>query len=134
MRLELTTRTNLAIGAIRHLAENDHRVARSELAQLLETTPDFLARVMAPLVHSGWVASGTGPGGGYALTESGRTVSVFDVITAVEGVPEEDACVLRSGPCRRDDRCALHDAWTRARTALMTELRQSPVLQNGKVR
>ena len=132
MRLELTTRTNLAIGAIRRMATRNHRVARSELAGELDTTPDFLARVMAPLVHKGWVASGTGPGGGYELTEGGRGVSVFDVITAVEGVPEENACVLRSGPCRRDDQCDLHDAWTRARTALMAELRESPVLQNGK--
>lgn len=133
MRLELTTRTNLAIGAIRHLAARDRRIARAELAEALDTTPDFLARIMSPLVHSEWVASGTGPGGGYELTGLGRTVSVLDVIDAVEGVPEDDACVLRSGPCRRDDRCALHDAWTRARTALMAELRQSPVLQNGKV-
>ena len=128
MRLELTSRTDLALRALRLLAEQDRRVKRSSLAADLGTTPDFLARIMGPLVHRGWVASTTGPTGGYQLVHSAASATVFDLIEAVEGVPEEGRCVLRAGPCDATEQCALHDAWTRARKALTAELRSSFVI------
>ncbi|NND14342.1 MAG: Rrf2 family transcriptional regulator [Acidimicrobiia bacterium] len=127
MRLEFTTRTDLAIRAINILKDAEQRISRKALAQRLDTTPHFLARVMAPLVHNGWVNSGTGPGGGYEIDGSADSLSVYDLVAAVEGVPEEGKCVLRRGGCLPDQTCALHDAWSRARSALMSELRSSNV-------
>lgn len=129
MRLELTSRTDLALRAMRALASEEARLKRVDLAKRLRTTPDFLARIMAQLVRSGWVTSGTGPTGGYQLDSSAQSVSLFELIECVEGVPEEDSCVLRGGPCDVLDRCALHDAWTRARKALTAELRSSFVIE-----
>ncbi|MGD2060906.1 MAG: Rrf2 family transcriptional regulator [Acidimicrobiia bacterium] len=121
MRLELSVRTDLALRALRNLANSEQRVGRPELADALETTPDFLARVMGPLVSQGWVDSRPGRNGGYELTEAGRGVSVLDVIQVEEGVPVE-RCVLRFGPCNPDERCALHDPWMKARDAMLAEL------------
>ena len=128
MRLELTSRTDLALRALRLLAQRGGRIKRADLADDLATTPDFLARVMGPLVHRGWVASVTGPTGGYESLPAATSASVFDVIEAVEGVPEEGRCVLRAGSCDARDQCALHDAWTRARKALTAELQSSFVI------
>jgi Rrf2 family protein len=128
MRLELTSRTDLALRAIRLLARDGGRAKRATLAQQLETSPDFLARILGPLVHRGWLVSGTGPAGGYELADPVRSVSVLQLIAAVEGVPDEDRCVLRAGPCDSANRCALHDAWTRARKALTAELDGSFVI------
>lgn len=128
MRLELTSRTDLALRALRVLAAKAERLKRMELAADLGTTPDFLARVMGPLVHRGWVASITGPTGGYELLPAAGSATVFDVIEAAEGVPEEGRCVLRNGPCDAREQCALHDAWTRARKALTAELQSSFVI------
>lgn len=129
MRLELTSRTDLALRALRALAGEEGRIKRVELAEHLDTTPDFLARIMAQLVRCGWVTSGTGPTGGYQLDSSAQSASLFDLIECVEGVPEEDDCVLRGGPCDALDGCELHDAWTRARKALIAELQSSFVIE-----
>ena len=129
MRLELTSRTDLALRALRTLAGHEGRLKRAELAKRLHTTPDFLARIMAPLVRAGWVTSGTGPAGGYQLDGSARSVSLLELIDCVEGVPGDERCVLRGGPCNAMDRCALHDAWTRARKALTAELQSSFVIE-----
>jgi Rrf2 family protein len=122
MRLELTSRTDLALRAIRLLEQDGGRMKRAALADHLGTSADFLARVMGPLVHQEWILSETGPAGGYELGSSIRSVSVLQLIDCVEGVPEEGRCVLRAGPCETTNRCALHDAWTRARKALTAEL------------
>jgi Rrf2 family protein len=128
MRLELTTRSDLALRAIRLLNEDGGRIKRASLAERLGTSPDFLARIMGPLVHRGWVISEKGPAGGYQLDRSAQTLTVYDLIDCIEGVPSDDQCVLRGGPCDSSDRCALHDPWARARKALNAELQASFVI------
>ena len=118
MRLELSRRSDLAIRALRVLQTAEQRVKRGDLAEVLSTTPDFLARVMTPLVAHRWVHSQPGPSGGYQIA-----------VRAVEGVPDEGECVLRDGPCIPDEACALHHAWSRARDALLDELRESSVIE-----
>lgn len=126
MRLELSRRTDLALRALRHLADTGRRTKRSELAAAVGTTPDFAARVMAPLVAAGWVVSEPGRSGGYQLEADVETISVLELIERVEGVPH-GGCVLRGGACDISGRCALHDPWTRARDALLGELARTPV-------
>lgn len=128
MRLELSKRSDLAIRALRILHARGARVKRTELADLLSTTPDYLARVMTPLVAMGWVVSQTGPTGGYRIGPDAVSATVYDLIEAVEGVPVEGVCVLRDGSCNPLQPCALHEAWSRARKALLDELRGSTIL------
>jgi Rrf2 family protein len=130
MRLELSSKTDLALRALRHLSDLGERAGRDKLALVLRTTPDYLARVMAPLVNHGWVDSRPGRLGGYEIAPKTDRLSVLDVINAVEGVPL-DRCVLRSGPCEPDRFCSLHQPWSRARDALLSELASSPVFGNG---
>lgn len=129
MRLELSSRTDLALRAMRRLDRADGRMARVDLAADLGTTPDFLARVMAPLVRAGWVESQRGKSGGYQLAPSAAVASVLDVIVAQEGVPADGRCVLRSGPCDPEKRCELHEPWTKARDAMLGELGTAPALE-----
>ena len=127
MRLELSTRTDLALRALEELERRDSRVKRPDLAAAVGTTPDFLARVMAPLVRAGWVVSEVGRSGGYQSAADLTGISMLDVIDAVEGTPDDGRCVLRPGPCAGSETCALHDAWSNARKALLAELESTPV-------
>jgi Rrf2 family transcriptional regulator, iron-sulfur cluster assembly transcription factor len=128
MRLELTRRTDLALLAIRFLHAAQRRVKRTELGEAIGTSPDFLAQVMGLLVRAGWVDSGPGRSGGYLLAVDPGSISVLDLIAAVERVPDPSRCVLRAGACDPDARCAVHDAWSGARTALLDELKRTPVV------
>ena len=134
MRLELSRRSDLAIKALHHLSSEDGTVSRVDIAVASGTSPDFAARVMAPLVKVGWVRSEPGRGGGYTLTTDLDRVSVLQVIRVVEGVPSSDACVLRGGPCDPDGRCEIHDAWSAARDALLRKLDTTPVGASGRQR
>lgn len=127
MRLELSTRTDLALRVLEELDRAGIRVKRPDLAAVVGTTPDFLARVIAPLVRAGWVVSEVGRSGGYQSAIGLHDISMLDVIEAVEGTPDDGRCVLRAGPCRSAENCALHDAWSKARRALMAELDTTPV-------
>ena len=65
--------------------------------------------------------------GGYGLAADPRTVSVLDVIEAVEGPIDPEKCVLVGGPCGHPP-CSLHDAWMVARAALEDALRNAPAM------
>jgi len=132
MRLELSRRTDLALRVLWELNRRGDRMKRTELATEVGTTPDFLARIMTPLVRSGWVISEVGRTGGYEVSADLSTLSMLEVIEAVEGAPDDGRCVFRGSPCQTGETCALHDAWSRARGALMEELERTPVWATDK--
>ena len=126
MRLEISRKTHLAIEAIWVLDDQQSRIQGAALASRIGTSSAFLAQVMAPLVRSGWVDSVTGRSGGYALAVDPNSISVLELVEAVEG-PTDDGCALRGGECSSVDRCAIHDAWVKAREALVAELSTRPI-------
>jgi Rrf2 family protein len=78
--------------------------------------------VVGPLVKRGWVRSDPGPRGGYLAVVPLDSVSVLDVIEAVDGPTDSGQCVVADGPCGHGPHCALHAAWARARDELVSHL------------
>ena len=122
MRLEITRRADLATRALLVLTSTSARLKAGELAERLDASPGFLAQAMTPLVNRGWVRSEPGPSGGYQVGADPATMSVLDVIEAVEGPTDSARCVLEDRACGGGGPCALHVPWTRARTLLLSEL------------
>lgn len=127
MRLEITRRTDLATRALLHLVEHGERTKSSALAEAVGTTPGFLSQAMTPLVTAGLVRSDPGPSGGYTALADPATVSVLDVVEAVEGPTDTSRCVLEDRHCAGGAICALHRPWSAARTQLLEELGSTPL-------
>jgi Rrf2 family protein len=130
MNITFTRRTDLAIAALIALAEAGGRLNGSELAEDIGTTPSFLPQVMSALVHSGWVSSERGPGGGYLLTDSAYQARLLEVIEASEGPTDNGRCVLRATPCPGPETCPFHEIWTEARRVLMEGFDETLVLNH----
>jgi Rrf2 family protein len=95
-----------------HLA-NANPVGRSSLSALAdaaEVSPAFLSKVLQRLVHSGLVASHRGKKGGFELLDRGRSATLFEILQALDGLPELNIC-LQPGGCNRSDTCAAHFVW-----------------------
>ena len=129
MRLELTKKTDLAFQALASIAAHgDQRTNGSDLAASLNITTHYLPHVMAPLTRSGWVASTSGPHGGYSIAGDLHDITLLDLVEAVEGPIDNNRC-LHLGPRHHENEvtCALHHPWTRARQALITALDETNV-------
>ena len=124
MRLELTRRGDYAVRAM--LALSDPSVepwlSAVRISGAMSIPERFLPRVLRDLARAGLVEARTGRTGGYRLARPAGTITLFDVIAAVE--PEDDArrCILRGIPCSPDGRCAVHDTFDQARTAMQGRL------------
>jgi Rrf2 family transcriptional regulator, iron-sulfur cluster assembly transcription factor len=122
MRLEITRRADLATRALVALADDGHRMKAARLAEVLGTTAGFVPQILHPLVARGWVASEPGPTGGYTRVAPLESISVLEVIEAVDGPTVTGRCVLEDRPCTEIGPCALHHPWSRARAHLLDEL------------
>jgi Rrf2 family transcriptional regulator, iron-sulfur cluster assembly transcription factor len=125
MRLELGRRADYAIRAAVDLAQHHddgvRRKARA-IAQEMAIPVSYIPQILAELVRADLAVSVAGRSGGYALARAPADISLLDVVHAAEGDVLSTACVLRGGPCRWNDMCAVHVPWAEAQHALLGSL------------
>ncbi len=127
MKLELKPRTDLTLRTLAALTDGK-RWRAAQLAEHVGTTAAYIAHIVGPLTKAGWLHSAPGPTGGHRLIADLDTVSLLDVIEAVEGPTDDGRCVMANRPCPAPEPCAIHDTWLRARTALTDELASTSLM------
>jgi Rrf2 family iron-sulfur cluster assembly transcriptional regulator len=124
MRLELTRLGDYGIRAMVALAGRPTTdwLSVPKMSAEMAIPERVLPKVMADLVRAGLVEGRIGRTGGYRLARPAPTITLLDVIKALEPEHDVPACVLRGGPCGLDGRCAVHDAFSGARKAMLERL------------
>ncbi len=91
--MRLSTRGRFAVTAMIDLAlrDKDQPVPLSDLALRHGISLSYLEQVFSKLRQHGLVESTRGPGGGYTLGLRGDTITVADIIGAIEEVGESSA-------------------------------------------
>jgi Rrf2 family transcriptional regulator, iron-sulfur cluster assembly transcription factor len=132
VQLELGRRADYGIRATidlaRHHPSGSRRKAR-EIAAAMDIPPTYIAQVLAELVRAELVTSTAGRAGGYVLARPPQEVTLLAVIVALEERPTASVCVLRGGPCRWDDICAVHLPWFEAQRAMTERLDQATLAE-----
>ncbi|MGI9643873.1 MAG: RrF2 family transcriptional regulator [Ilumatobacteraceae bacterium] len=110
--------------ALRTLAalSNHGRLRAVDIAELVDSTPAYIAHVMVDLSAPGWIDSAPRRTGGHRLAVDLSTITMLELIEAIEGPTDDGRCVMADGPCPAAETCALHDAWIPARDALVARL------------
>jgi Rrf2 family protein len=83
--MRITAKADYAVRAALELAASDGAVKGDALASAQQIPLKFLENILIDLRHAGIVRSQRGPEGGYWLARPAASVSVADVIRAVEG-------------------------------------------------
>jgi Rrf2 family protein len=124
MRIDLTRRADYAVRAMLDLARQTGTERRSvrEIAAAMDIPVRFLPQVMGDLVRAGLVDAQTGRSGGYRLRRPATSISVLDVVEAIEGDSRRQTCVLRGGPCGLDGTCDVHAVFAAAQDGLLAPL------------
>ena len=92
-----------------------------KLAQAIDVSDSFLAKIMQSLTRGGLVASRRGPEGGYELSLTGREATILKIMEVVDGPLQINDCVGPGHHCAREENCAAHSVWTETQ-AVMTRL------------
>ena len=112
--MRLGTKGRYAVMAMTDLARHgrERAVTLAEIAARQEISQAYLEQLFAALRRCGLVASVRGPGGGYRLGRGPETISVGDVVRAVDEPLAATRCEGASTGCLGGgERCATHDLW-----------------------
>lgn len=108
--MRLTRETEHAIRALSVLARRPaDTVPVHELAASEQLPPRFLAKTFQRLARCGILRSARGAGKGYTLSAAPETITLIQIVEAVQGTDYLDQCVFWSGRCGSATPCLLHE-------------------------
>jgi Rrf2 family transcriptional regulator, iron-sulfur cluster assembly transcription factor len=111
--MRLTTKGRFAVTAMIDVAMHGTKgpVTLAGVSERQKISLSYLEQLFGKLRRHGLVASVRGPGGGYRLARNAETVSVADVILAVDEPIDATQCGGLEN-CLDDKRCMTHELWT----------------------
>lgn len=137
--LRLSKKADYALMAMKHLAQKGGAPTTSarEIAEQYDIPIELLAKVLQRLVRTGLLASTQGTRGGYVLSRPSSSISVADVIEAIDGPFTVTACSSEKNDCEQFAKCSIRDPlWQireRIAAALGTVTLAEMALENGAV-
>jgi Rrf2 family transcriptional regulator, iron-sulfur cluster assembly transcription factor len=129
--MQLTLTGEYAVRAMIHLAS----VPPGELAQISDISArwdipeNFLRKIIPSLTKSGMIASRRGNGGGVSLAKPAESITLLDVIEAVEGPMYLNKCLIGPEFCNRTAWCVVHCVWSEAQETLKGILRSKSIAE-----
>ena len=111
--MRLTTKGRFAVTAMIDLAlrSGDGPVTLAGISERQKISLSYLEQLFGKLRRHNLVDSVRGPGGGYCLARPGTTITVADIVRAVDEQLDATQCGGREN-CRDEERCMTHDLWT----------------------
>ena len=122
--MRLTTKGRFAVTAMIDVAMHGERapVTLSAVSDRQKISLSYLEQLFGKLRRHGLVESVRGPGGGYNLARGPETISVADVILAVDEPIDATQCGGLEN-CLDDHRCMTHELWSGLNAHIFAYLR-----------
>ncbi len=110
--MRLTTRGRYAVTAMLDLALQppDQTITLAEIAARQTISVAYLEQLFSKLKRHKLVASVRGANGGYHLARSAETITVLEIIEAVNETVNATRCD-HQGNCQNGAMCLTHDLW-----------------------
>ena len=84
--MQIHTSTDYAIRMVLYLAKVSKTVSSSKLSSVIGVSPRYILQIGAKLRDAGLLTATYGPVGGFVLTKPPQQISLFDIITVMEGL------------------------------------------------
>lgn len=110
--MRLTTKGRFAVTAMLDIALNEtgRPVTLTTISERQDISLSYLEQLFSRLRRSGLVKSVRGPGGGYRMALDPKSISVSDIIRAVDEQIDATQCGGNEN-CLDDHRCMTHELW-----------------------
>jgi Rrf2 family protein len=122
--LRLSKKADYALIAMKHLAMHRDTASTSarEIAEHYDIPIELMAKVLQRLVRMGLLTSHQGTRGGYTLSRPSTTITVADVIQAIDGPFTVTSCSTDDNTCEQFGKCSIRDPLWRIRERILSAL------------
>jgi len=110
--MRLTTKGRFAVTAMVDLAMRQTRgpVTLAAISERQHISLSYLEQLFGKLRRRNLVSSVRGPGGGYRLAQPMHSLTVAEIVVAVDEPLDATQCGGKEN-CKDDKRCMTHDLW-----------------------
>ena len=91
--------------------ENRQYIPIREISDKLDISFHFLTKILQILTQNHLLISFRGPNGGVALARSPESISLMEIIQAIDGPDLFEKCILGLDNCGNEQSCPLHQQW-----------------------
>ena len=98
------------------------RVGRSAIAEVTDVPEAYLAKILQHLVRARLIRSRPGVHGGFELSRAPASLSMLEVIEAVDGPAAMTLCLIDENACARSRWCNVKHVLLEAQTAMLRVL------------
>ena len=125
MSLQITNQADYALRAMLYLARLGFgkKAPSNVIAEEMSMSRIFLSRINTQLVNARLITTWRGARGGIALTRPASEITVYDVLTAVDGPIRLVGCLEDANCCPFSETCPLHKFWIRTEEVLINQLK-----------
>jgi len=118
--MKLSTKTRYGTRAIIDIAQNSEngRTMLKDIAARQSLSPKYLDHILSAMRRAGLIRNIRGKGGGYILSKTPASITVKDILEAVDGTFEPVECLSNTDLCDNVPSCAARDVWLRMKEAV----------------
>lgn len=84
-------------------SEDDKRIGIKKISEDLGLSSPFLGKILQNLVKQKLLVSTKGPNGGFSLSRNASEISLWDIVTKVDGEEFFTNCLISLEPCITHD-------------------------------
>ncbi len=103
-------------------SEKENRIGIKKIAKDLDLSSPFLSKILQNLVRQNLLLSTKGPNGGFALAQDSTEITLWDIVTKVDGEEFFTNCLISLEPCKTHDPskplCPVHAQYDKLRTEI----------------
>ena len=127
MSLQITNQADYAIRAMLYLERlgPGKKAPSNVIAEEMNMSRIFLSRINTQLVNAGLISTWRGARGGIALNRLPSEISVYDILTAIDGPIRLVGCLHDLDYCKFSKTCPVHRFWIRTERVLAEQLRST---------
>ena len=105
-------------------SEKDSRIGIKKISEDLQLSSPFLGKILQNLVKQKLLVSTKGPNGGFSLGKNPESITLWDIVTKVDGEEFFTNCLITLEPCKTHDPtkpfCPVHSQYDKLRKDICT--------------
>jgi Rrf2 family protein len=127
--LEVTRQADYALRAVTEIARlpEGKRIATAAIAVQQDIPLPFLAKIVSQLVVRGILETVRGASGGVSLGRPASSISMKEIIEAIDGPISLNRCTRDPSVCERLESCPFCEIFVEAQAELVTRLERTTV-------
>jgi Rrf2 family transcriptional regulator, cysteine metabolism repressor len=125
--MKLSTKSRYGTRAMIEIAAHYQKgpVKRKDIAKSQDISTHYLENILIALKSRNLIRTVRGAEGGFTLSKEPEKITMYDIMTALEGSIAPVHCVESPARCKRSENCVPHVLWKKLHDAQMKVLKET---------